>query len=230
MAVLQQRQGLTGNQLKILAMVSMTLDHVGLQLLPQVPLLRILGRLALPIYGYMIAEGCRHTRDRRRYLLRIAALALLCQVVYFLALGSLYQSILVTFTLSICLICAAEHPRHARVLTAAVLLVIGFLCFGLPRILRGTDFAIDYGLWGVLLPAAVYFGKTKSQQLGLLALVLVMLALSYGGIQWFALAALPLLWLYNGRRGRRSIGRLFYWYYPAHLAVIGGIALVLQRL
>ena len=49
--------GLTGNQLKLIALFAMTCDHVGLQLLPDVLILRILGRLALPIFAYMIAEG-----------------------------------------------------------------------------------------------------------------------------------------------------------------------------
>ena len=89
--------GLTGNQLKIIAMLTMTCDHVGLQLLPQWGFLRILGRLALPIYAWMIAEGCRHTRSRKKYLLRLASLAALCQIVYFIAMGSLYMCILVTF-------------------------------------------------------------------------------------------------------------------------------------
>ena len=64
--------GFTGNELKLIAMIAMTCDHVGLQLLPGVPVLRIIGRLALPIYAYMIAEGCRYTRSRKKYLLRIA--------------------------------------------------------------------------------------------------------------------------------------------------------------
>ena len=74
---------LTGNQLKLIAMVAMTADHVGLQLLPQVGFLRILGRLAMPLYAYMIAEGCRYTRSRKRYFLSIALMGLLCQLVYF---------------------------------------------------------------------------------------------------------------------------------------------------
>ena len=49
--------GLTGNQLKLLALIAMTCDHVGLQLLPQFILLRINGPLAAPHYAYMIAEG-----------------------------------------------------------------------------------------------------------------------------------------------------------------------------
>ena len=92
---------LTGNQLKSIAMIAMTCDHVGLQLLPQFPILRIIGRLALPIFAYMIAEGCRHTRNRPRYLLTILGFAFICQAVYFFAMGSVYMCILVTFSLSI---------------------------------------------------------------------------------------------------------------------------------
>ena len=101
--------GLTGNQLKLIAMIAMTCDHVGLSLFPQLQILRIIGRLAFPIYAFMIAEGCRYTRDRRKYLLSISALALLCQLVYWFMMGSLYQCILVTFSLSICLIYALDH-------------------------------------------------------------------------------------------------------------------------
>ena len=57
--------GLTGNQLKLIALVTMTIDHIGMQLFPRVRLLRIIGRLAFPIFAYMIAEGCRYTRNRR---------------------------------------------------------------------------------------------------------------------------------------------------------------------
>ena len=49
--------GLTNNQLKIIAMVSMLFDHVGKELLPQYTVLQIIGRLAFPIFAYMIAEG-----------------------------------------------------------------------------------------------------------------------------------------------------------------------------
>jgi hypothetical protein len=63
---------LTGNQLKLLALLTMTCDHIGVSLFPQALWLRVIGRLALPIFAYMIAEGCRHTRNRKRYLLSIA--------------------------------------------------------------------------------------------------------------------------------------------------------------
>lgn len=219
--------GLTGNQLKILAMITMTIDHIGLELLPQWGFLRLIGRLAMPIYAYMIAEGCRYTHSRGKYLGRLAAMAALCQIVYFFAMDSLYQCILVTFSLSVCLIWALdyEEARKAPAFSLVIALGIYVLCRWLPEYLPGFD--IDYGFFGVLLPVLVYFGKDKRQKLIGLTVGLVLLAADCGGIQWLALAAVPVLALYNGQRGKAGIGPLFYWYYPVHLVVIYGISLLL---
>ncbi len=220
-----KKRRLSGNALKILAMIFMTCDHVAVELLPDWDFLRIIGRLAMPIYAYMIAEGCRFTHDRKKYLWRLSSLALLCQVVYFFAVGSLYQCILVTFSLSVCLIWALEtSPKSWGLL---VFLASAFLCEGLPVLLKGTDFAVDYGIVGVCLPALVYFGRTREEKLLGFTVGLILLALQYGGIQWFGLGAVPLLMLYSGERGKLSIGRLFYFYYPAHLVVIYGLSLLL---
>lgn len=224
-------RGLSGNQLKILALLCMTADHVGLQLLPQILWLRLIGRLAFPIYGWMIAEGCRHTHDRKRYLLRLAALAAVCQVVYFVAMGSVYQCVLVTFSLSAVLIFALNRAVDCpgvgnRLTAAAVLAGVLFVTECLPDLLPRWDYAVDYGIWGVLLPVGVYLGRNRGEKLALLSLTLIGLGATYGGIQWFALAAVPVLALYNGTRGKRRIGRLFYWYYPGHLAAIYGLSLI----
>ena len=216
---------LTSNQLKLLAMLTMTLDHIGVQMFPGVLWLRIVGRLAFPIYAYMIAEGCAHTRNRRKYLLQMAGLALLCQLVYFFAMGSLFQCILVTFTLSILLIYACD--TGSRPLTALALLGVAFVTVTLPRLLPGTDFAIDYGFFGVLVPVAAYLGKTRREKLLFTAGALVALAWSVGDIQWYSLAALLPLALYGGQRGKRRMKWLFYLYYPLHLAAIYGISLLL---
>ena len=220
--------GFNANQLKILAMISMTLDHIGLLLLPRWILLRVLGRLAMPIYAYMIAEGCRHTRDRKRYFLRIAGMAALCQAVYFFAMGSVYMCILVTFSLSILLIGAIENyqkkrDRASQILAFASLLLVFFLCVALPELLPGTDFGIDYGIAGVLLPVLVYFGSEKTKYL---TAGLFLLGFGYGIVQWFALAAVPLLGMYNGQKGDRNLGKWFYLYYPLHLVVLHGISLI----
>lgn len=221
------KSGLTGNQLKILAMLAMTCDHVGVQMFPHLLWLRIIGRLAMPVYGFMIAEGCRHTRDRKKYFLRLFAMGLLCQVVYFVAMGSLYQCILMTFSLSVCLICLLDMVEREKSrknwgkLLAGTLLVF-FLCVVLPDLLPHTDFQVDYGLAGVLLPVLIYGAGTRGLLLGLF-----LLAMQFGSIQWFAFGAVPLLLAYNGQRGKANIGKLFYWYYPVHLVVIYGISLFL---
>ena len=229
------RQGLTGNALKIIAILSMTLDHIGVHLFPGCQVLRILGRLALPIFAYMMAEGCRHTRNPKKYLLTVLAVAALCQVAYFLAMGSLYQCILVTFTLSILLILSLDRAGRERTfpsILSAVLVwaLVFFICLGLPNILAHTDFAIDYGLWGVLLPVFIFLGRNKQEQLLLTLVGLVLLAIFFrnlGAIQWCSLLTLPLLALYNGQRGKGQMKYFFYLYYPIHLAVIYGISLLL---
>ena len=219
------KSGLTGNQLKIIAMITMTCDHVGMQIFPQLLWMRIIGRLAMPIYACMIAEGCRHTRDRKKYFLRLFGMGALCQAVYFVAMGSLYMCILITFSLSVILIGlmdAVEQEKNARnwgKLFAGTMLVF-FLCSVLPDLIAHTDYAVDYGLPGVLLPVLIYGAGTRGLLLGL-----ALMALDSGGIQWFAFLAVPLLLCYNGQRGKANIGKLFYWYYPVHLVVIYGISL-----
>lgn len=228
------RPGLTGNQLKIIALITMTIDHVGMQLFPGVRLLRIIGRLAFPIFAYMIAEGCRHTRNRKKYLLSMAGLAALCQLVYLIAMRSVFMCILVTFSLSISLIYAIDYGKQkggaAWLVPLAVFTSVYFVSEVLPLLLRGTDYGIDYGFWGILLPVVVYLAKDRPSKLLMATLALSMISMGYSSIQWWSLAALPLLALYNGNRGQGQMKYLFYVYYPAHLVVIHGISIVLGAL
>lgn len=223
--------GLTGNQLKLIALITMTIDHMGMMLFPRLKILRAIGRIAFPIFAYMIAEGCRHTRNRKKYLLSMASLAAICQVVYFFAMGSLYMSVLVTFSLSIGLIYLAEYAdnggRFGTVGLYAALCGIFFLCYLAHDVLfPKTDFGIEYGLWGVLLPAFAYFGKKKQKTLQYFTGGLALLNLTWGGIQWFSMAAIPFIALYNGKRGKWKMKYLFYIYYPVHLVVIHFLSLL----
>lgn len=218
-------KGLTGNQLKLIALVTMTIDHIGLLLLPQHAILRIIGRLEYPIFGYMIAEGCCHTRSMVQYLGTMAAVALACQAVYLVTMGSLYQSIFVTFSLSIGVIFLLQRARERKRAVDWALVIVSivgvlFVTEILPLILSGTDYGVEYGFLGVMLPVAVYLGRTKAEKLVLAALVLTAMGWVLGAVQWIALLALPLLMCYNGSRGKWKLKYLFYIYYPAHLAVL----------
>ena len=224
--------GLTNNQLKIIAMVSMLFDHVGKELLPQYSVLQIIGRLAFPIFAYMIAEGCFYTKNKLKYFLTIFILGTGCQIVYMVAEHSFYQNVLITFSLSIALIFSLENFRVKKekisgiTLFFTVLIVITFTMV-LPVFMEEYGFQIDYGIYGVLLPVAVFYGKDKERKLVYATGVLALLAHSFGGIQWFSLLSIPILVLYNQKRGKYNIKPLFYIFYPAHLVVIYLISLVL---
>ena len=215
--------GLSNNQLKILAMVAMTLDHVGAFLFPHTLWLRVVGRLAFPIYAFMIAEGCRHSRSLPKYLLSLGAMAALCQAVDLVARGSLYMCILVTFSLSVSLILlirqAEKRPSWWLAVGFATLGAL-FFCEGLPRLFPQSGFAVDYNFIGVMVPVVLYLMKNKWLQL--LALAGLLLALCYDAWigQLWSLLAVPLLALYNGTRGKWKLKWFFYLFYPVHLVVI----------
>lgn len=214
-------------------MVTMTLDHVGAYLFPQVTWLRIIGRLAFPIYAYMIAEGCRHTRSMGRYLGSLAAMAAVCQVAYFVAMGSLYMYIMVTFSLSVGLIWLLKFAESRKQdLLSRGLVVLGifavyFLCELLPGLLPGTDYMVDYGFLGVLVPVVIYGAKDKASQITTCLLALVCLAAFSDKVQWWSLLALLPLLFYSGQRGKRNMKWFFYFFYPAHLLAIHGISLLI---
>lgn len=222
-------KGLTGNQLKLIAMITMTIDHIGHFLLPQVFWLRMIGRLAMPIYAYFIAEGCRYTRSIPKYLTSLAATALLCQIVTFLT-GSLYQCILVTFSMSVGLIALVKQAKKRSsvlcwLLLSAAIGAVWFVTEALPQLLPGTDFDVDYGFWGALMPVILWLIPKKSLKL-LAAAGFLFLIYNAGVLFLCALGAVVLLALYNGQRGTAKLKWLFYGYYPFHIAVIHLIAML----
>ena len=224
-----ERGILSNNQLKIIGIITMTIDHIGVYLFPQYEILRIIGRLAFPIFAYMIAEGCAYTKNRRRYLGTLCLVAVLYQVVYYVLSKSLYMGIFVTFSFSVAFIYVMDYARNKGGISGIITLlasfaVIAFATIHLPHILHG--FLIDYGFAGAMLPALVYGVKTKRDKLFMLSLGLVLLSGIYGGVQWYSLFALPLIALYNQKRGKIKMKSFFYIYYPLHLVAIYGIDLL----
>ena len=227
---------LSGNGLKLVAALTMLIDHVGMLLFPQVLLLRIIGRLAFPIYAFMIAEGCRYTKNKLRYFLMVFLLGAMCQVVFYVFSRSLYMCVLVTFSLSILVIYALQWCQAGLADAAASvwrkgLGVLAFCAAVAAVWVINRHVAIDYGFWGCMLgvfPALCPKSTSKDRVLAL-GVGLAILAGVSGGIQVYSLLALPLLLLYSGRRGRLNLKYFFYIFYPVHLAVLQGIQLLLSR-
>ena len=228
-------KGLTGNQLKIIALIAMTLDHAGKLLWPGCVWMQVVGRLAFPIFAYMVAEGCTYTKNRKKYLGMMAGLAFVCQLVYLVAMGSLYQSVLVSFTLSILIIYIVDWAKGTGTIWLALALAVvslglaWFLSVELPIVLWRTDYNIDYGFAGILLVVGIYYAKGCVAKLAMATVMLAVLGIAFEGIQWYGLFALPLLALYGGERGKHKLKYLFYIYYPAHLVGICLIGLLMQK-
>lgn len=214
----------TGNALKIIAAVAMVCDHAGIMIFPQFPILRIIGRLAYPIFAFMIAEGCKYTRSKPRYFGMVFLLAILCQTVYYFVDGTLYLSILFTFSLSILAIYTLQNFKAKKnALSGAVFVLTVASVYLLNQI-----FVIDYGFWGCMVPVfAAVFQNTRYDKISvhtaMLGLGLILLSASVGGIQYYSLLALPLLQCYNGRRGKWKMKYFFYIFYPAHLVFLQAI-------
>ena len=231
---MNKRKFFTGNQLKVIAAVAMMIDHIGAALFPNLSVLRIIGRLAYPIFAYMIVEGFEHTKNRKKYLLRMVVMAMFLQLVYGVVMKSLYQCIFVTFSLSIALCMLADNAmKHSNPvnLTAFALSVVmvWFATNILPGTLNKTDFWIDYGFFGVMLPVVVFMAKTKVGKLITFVVMLCLLWADCGGIQGYALATALLIALYNGERGRLKMKNFFYIFYPAHMAAIYMIQLLIEK-
>ena len=219
---MKKHQFLTGNMLKLIAALSMLLDHGGLLFFSRAAGFRIAGRLAFPIFAFMIAEGCHYTRNRWRYWGMIAALAAVCQAVYYFAAGDTYLSVLVTFSLAIPTVFALDEWKKTKswiwgLLTATLIAVVW---------LMNQRLEIDYGFWGCMLPVFVAAFREKAPLAGLTA-GLALVAAEFGGLQWYSLLAVPVLWCYNGTVGRRKLKYFFYIFYPAHLAILQVLAWVL---
>ena len=218
---------LSGNALKIIAMIAMLCDHAAVILFDYDPTLRLIGRLAYPLYAFLIAEGCRHTSGKLFYFLRIFALGTVCQAVYYFVDKSLYLNILLTFSVSILLIYFLQSARKNAILTAIFLGVLAWLWIWLGK-LSGYGIKFDYGFYGIMLPVLISVGDNKRERSIIAFAGLFVLAQAMGGNQMWSLLSIPLILLYNGRRGKWNMKTFFYLFYPVHLAILYGISYLLK--
>ncbi|MBQ8840958.1 MAG: hypothetical protein IJ004_06540 [Clostridia bacterium] len=107
--------------LKIIALITMTIDHVGYFLYPTEQWLRIIGRIAFPIFAFLIAEGCRYTRNKKKYFITMLIFAVVCQVAMSIATGSLTMNIFVTFIFSQLMIFAFDQAVKTKKISHIVI-------------------------------------------------------------------------------------------------------------
>ncbi len=236
---------LSSNVIKLIALVLMTVDHVGMLLFPGVRLLRCIGRLSMPLFAYMISEGCIHTKNRKKYLLRLFLPGIAFQAVYIIFERDFFFNVFITFSLAVILCSAWDEVKkmlsdgkysNAAFVFFATALGIWVLTFGvnmfLSHVLDGKlsafRISFDGGVFGMFLPFLIYIAPSRYLKLLAMAAGCLIISIDFGGIQYFSLLSVLIAFFYNGKRGNLPLKSFFYIYYPAHLAVLYGIDYILS--
>ena len=214
--------------LHIWAMLLMLCDHLQLTLLPDLPVLRCIGRRAFPLFAFMAVEGYLHTRSLKKYLLRLLMLAVISEIPFdLLVSGSVFdpmhQNVIWTIILGLCCIRAFENiSADLNKMLSAVVIIASLAAAIIAR--------VDYSSAGVLTLLAFYAfrGNTvRCRLMQLLSLAFINLVL-LGGIEFafpyqaLAVLSLPIIWLYDGSQGPHNgfIKAANYLFYPAHMLIL----------
>lgn len=214
--------------LRLLALVCMCADHIGLALFPSVNAFRCVGRLAFPLYCFLLVQGYTHTRSVRGYGRRLLLLALLSEVPFDLLIfgrlsSGVEQNVLFALLFGLLALHTADTLR-GKPLTAW--LIILTLCMG-AMVAR-----VSYGWLSIALCLCAYYAGTNKKALALSTagvLLLYSLSLLLSGVEtsWVlvslcALFALIPMLAYNGQRGVRKplLTFLFYASYPLHILLL----------
>lgn len=266
-----ENKSLTGYHLKLIALITMLIDHIAAVVIWRVYLasfqitasmqlsnyigdkvvvwvaghqdliyaiyewMRYIGRMAFPIYCFLLVEGFLHTRNVAKYTGRLAVFALISEIPFDLAIAGQwwsleYSNVFFTLALGLITIWAVSYiekfyefwqekqwePILGMILTGATGLVVVGLFGGLAEMVLHTD----YGFGGIIAILILYLFRKQRE----MAFALSVLALSVisGSIEILALIMLYPLMRYNGARGK-EVKYVFYAFYPVHLL---GLALI----
>lgn len=224
-------KGVSGSTLKMIAIITMLIDHIGAAVLARLLIagvgseltyqvylvLRTIGRIAFPIFCFLLVEGFEHTKDRRKYALRLLVFALISEVPFDLAFSSTileFEHQNVFFTLFIGLLtiqgfhAVEEKTAWTPLIRGLLLSLIMFAGMAAAYFLH-----TDYDAKGVMCIVALYvFRKVRGAQI-------LAGCVAFGWWEIEALVAFIPIAFYNGKRGW-NLKYVFYLFYPVHLLVL----------
>lgn len=241
--------GISGSTLKIIALVTMFIDHIGavvlepylskgfesysttgredlFEFLCQIDMvLRGIGRLAFPIFCFLLVEGFLYTKNRRKYLIRLGIFALISEIPFDIAFNQSIlefssQNVFFTLFFGLCTIIAVDAFLHLEKLqiseSVRMILAAGAVAGGMYL---AYFCSTDYNYKGVVAIVVMYFlrqNKTAEMFGGCLTLTYFVLNEAYAFIDVIFVS------LYNGKRGLK-LKYVFYAFYPCHLLLLHGI-------
>ena len=237
---------MTSFMLKLIAIVSMTIDHIGFAIFPETAIFRRIGRMAMPLFAFQIALGFKHTSSRTKYIFRILLIAILSEIPYMLLImarsshnswelfeilkqswhSMLSLNICFTFFMSLLTLCSLEMAKKYKFyyLIALYCPILALICH------------MDYDWFGIILVVIFYYWGDKKWLYTLLSVVACTISclVDYyllnvnSFMEYYMFLAYPLLYLYNGQKGK-GLKYLFYAFYPLHMLLIVAIKIFLLR-
>lgn len=237
-----KNKGLNANQLKLIAIVAMTVDHLVWTIAPGystvwwVIVFHVIGRLTAPIMWFFIAEGYHYTRNIKKYVTRLFLLALISHFAYNFCFGipfiplqtSVFNQTGVVWSLAwgLVLLCVNDNDKIKQWQKTVIIILVCLITFP-------SD-------WSCIATMAILFiganrGDFKKQMTWMMiwtcmyaVVYFVFIDKVYAIVQLGTCLTIPLLYMYNGERGKwKGMGKLFYIYYPAHLVICGIIRILL---
>ena len=222
-----KKSGLSQEWLKVIACVTMLIDHIGAVLVPQSVFLRCVGRIAFPIYCFLLAEGVHFTKNPKKYALRLGMGVVLAEIPFDLAVfGRLtvqYQSVMLTLFIAFCMAITMKR------VTDATLRLVLIIPFAMAAECLGTD----YGGMGVILVALFVLTRELNNRgvVQFLGMALILWLMDSGQmnvlgiflpIEMLALLSIIPICLYNGKKSTASpaLQTAFYLFYPVHLVIL----------
>ena len=222
---------LSQESLKIIACVTMLIDHAGAVFVPSMGnyslyyAMRIIGRLAFPIYCFLLAEGVAYTRNPVKYGMRLFVGMLLAEIPFDLALFGefswAHQSVMVTLLLGFGMALVMQKLDRTKLVPVIVFAFLAEL------------FQTDYGAWGIFMIALFVMTRDRKdrnnlQLIGMLIIcwfmnsAVIRIAGIRVPIEIFAMLALAPVFLYSGKKstGSKAVQTVFYLFYPVHLLVL----------
>ena len=240
---IQTRRGLSGTALKTIACVTMFIDHIGAScveaglLMPKLAsgtltrsalgqlslfqldrILRFTGRLAFPIFCFLLVEGFVHTHNVKKYVSRLFLFAFLSEVPFDLAFfRTLFepenQNVYWTLALGVLAMAGLKHFEKSDGSASWQGLLCAAACVMAAEVLH-----TDYNGVGVVIICALYLTRASRKRQCIVGAILFAYELT-------APLAFVLIWFYNGQRGRcpKWAQWAFYLFYPVHLLVLAGV-------
>lgn len=216
--------------LKLIAIITMFIDHIGYVIFDGFSFFNYIGRIAFPIFAFQISEGYIHTKNLKKYFLRLFIFALISQIPFMLFHKILSNefalNIFFTLLLGLASIYIYDKSKH-KFFGIIISIMIGII----------AEFIhCDYGFYGIAIILLFYVFKNNNLLSSISFIIAVTVnylipIIKYGFyniylyLYTFTLIPIIFISLYNGKKGKNT-KYLLYLFYPIHLLLIYGIYLI----